>query len=108
MLRFLKYLILAPVAVVVLAFAYANRHIVSVSFDPLASGDASAFRVNAPLFLVIILSVMIGVISGGVTTWFSQGRHRRLARKLRIESEKMKADLDAVKGRTGSELARRA
>jgi uncharacterized integral membrane protein len=107
MLRFLKYLVLAPIAVALLAFAYANRHIVSVSFDPLASGDASALSIDAPLFAVIIASVMIGIVSGGVTTWFSQGRHRRLARKLRSESEKMKADLDAAKGRAGDALARR-
>ena len=108
MLRFLKYLIIAPITVVLLAFAYANRHIVTVSFDPLASVDGAAFSLSGPLFVVIILSVMIGVISGSVVTWFGQGRHRRLARQLRNETEKMKADLEVARPKPGAMVARRA
>jgi len=39
MRKFLKYLILAPVTLLFLAFAIANRQIVTVSFDPFNSGD---------------------------------------------------------------------
>jgi len=109
MLRFLELLVVVPVAIVLLLFAYANRHFVTVSFDPLASNDAAAaVSLTAPLFVVIILSVMVGVIAGGVTVWFGQGRHRRLTRQLRAESEKLKADLQAAKGRTAPVVARRA
>ena len=107
MLRFLKYLILVPVTIVVLAFAYANKHSVIVSIDPLA-GDASPWTVKGPLFLVIIASVIVGVISGAISTWFSQGRHRKLVRQLRAEREKLKHDLDATKGSAGTVVARRA
>ena len=34
--RFLKFLILAPIAALILAFAIANRQEISVSFDPFA------------------------------------------------------------------------
>jgi uncharacterized integral membrane protein len=107
MLRFLKYLILVPVTIVVLAFAYANKHAVVVSIDPLA-GDASQWTVKGPLFLVIIASVIVGVVAGAVSTWFSQGRHRRLARQLRVEREKLKRDLDATRGSDATSMARRA
>ncbi len=108
MLRFLKYLIIAPIAILALAFAYANRHIVTVSFDPFAGVDGPAFSFDAPLFVVIILSLMIGIVSGSAATWFGQGRHRRLVRQLRIDSEKLKADLDAAKAKPGAMVARRA
>jgi len=107
MLRFLKYLVLIPVTIVVLAFAYANKHAVIVSIDPVA-GDSSQWTVKGPLFLVIIASVIVGVVSGAVATWFSQGRHRRLARQLRVEREKLKRDLDATRVSAGTALARRA
>jgi uncharacterized integral membrane protein len=107
MLSFLKYLILFIVAIVVLAFAYANKHLVIVSVDPLA-GDASEWTVKGPLFLVIIASVMVGVVSGAISTWFSQGRHRKLARQLRLEREKLKRDLEATKSSTSTALAPRA
>jgi uncharacterized integral membrane protein len=108
MLRFLKYLVLVPIAIVLLAFAYANKHPVIVSIDPVA-GDSSIWTVKGPLFLVIIASVMIGIVSGGVATWFSQGRHRRLARQLRGERERLKADLAAAKsGGATSVAVRRA
>ena len=97
MLRFLKYLIIAPLAIVFLIFAFANRHLVTVSFDPFESGDIPAFSIDAPLFVVIIASIMIGVIAGGVTTWFAQGRHRRAARQIKADAEKLRADLQAAK-----------
>ncbi len=97
MLRFLKYLIIAPVAILLLIFAYANRHFVTVKFDPFDAGDIPDFSITAPLFVVIIGSIMIGVIAGGVTTWFTQGRHRRALRQIKGESEKLRADLQAAK-----------
>ena len=97
MLRLIKYLIIAPVAVLLLAFAFANRHWVTVSFDPFASDDAAAFSLSAPLFLVIVASIMIGVVAGGVATWFTQGRHRRALKQFRADGDKLRADLQAAK-----------
>ncbi len=54
-------------------FAVANRHFVTVSFDPFNSADPS-IAVRLPLFIVMIAVAMVGVIAGGVMTWFRQGR----------------------------------
>ena len=64
MVRFFKLVALAIVAVVILVLAFANRHVVTVSFDPFASGDNSAFSIAAPLFAVVIASAMLGVVAG--------------------------------------------
>ena len=95
MVRFLKFVIIAPIAIALLAFAFANRHFVTVSFDPFPSGDVPAFAVSAPLFVVLILTAMIGVIAGGAAVWFAQGRHRRAARRNRIEADRWRAEAEA-------------
>ncbi len=87
MIRFLKLLILVPIAVIVLAFAIANRTIVAVSFDPFSSADTSGAVIAAPLFVVLFLTLVVGVVLGGVATWFTQGVNRRKARRARDEVE---------------------
>ncbi len=104
MLRFLQYLVIVPVAILFLMFAFANRHWVTVSFDPFESGDEAAFALSAPLFIVIVLSIMIGVIAGGAATWLSQARHRRALRHARAEMEKLRVDLQAAKAAQTSNL----
>lgn len=104
MKTFLKWLVLAPVIIVFLAFAIANREPVRVVLDPLP-GDASDLQVTAPLFLVLLLAIGIGVLAGGFATWIAQGRHRRAARharsdldRLRNEAENLRAQLAARSG----------
>ena len=64
MLRFLKFVVVAPIAILLLVFAFANRQFVTVSFDPFVSGEIPAFAIEAPLFVVLILSAMVGVVAG--------------------------------------------
>ena len=56
MIRFLKALILLPVAILVVLLAVANRKPVLLSLDPF-SQDAPEFSVTVPLFGVIFLAV---------------------------------------------------
>jgi len=83
MKRLLKFIVIAPFALIFIAFAYANRHFVTVQFDPFASGDIPAFSLTAPLFAVIIMTAIFGVLAGGIVTWIAQGRYRRAARQNR-------------------------
>jgi hypothetical protein len=102
--------VIAPIAILFLIFAFANRHVITVSFDPFSSGDAAAFAMQGPLFVVLILAVALGVIAGGIATWLAQGKHRRAARANRAEAERLRADLQQARGLipAGSALARRA
>jgi uncharacterized integral membrane protein len=97
MIRFLKVVILVVCAVALLGFAFANRDFVTVSFDPFSSADNAAFSIPAPLFVVVIVAAMLGVIAGALATWFSQGRHRRASRQSRVEAEKWRAQAQALK-----------
>lgn len=86
----LKWIVLAPLAAALLVFALVNRQDVTVAFDPF--GNSPALTKTWPLFVWLGLAAMIGVVIGGVATWFGQARHRRAARQARVELERLKAE----------------
>src|SRR5947207_228588 len=104
MKSFLRALVLLPIAAVLLAFSFANRHLVSVSLDPFDS-QSPAYEVRAPLYVILFATVMIGVFIGGVASWWSQGKYRRAARRYRAEAERLRAEAihtaPEVAGRSG-------
>jgi uncharacterized integral membrane protein len=106
MVRFLKIAVFALAAVVLLGFAFANRHFVTVSFDPFGSGDNAALSMAAPLFAVAIVAAMFGVVAGAFATWLSQGRHRRASRQSRLEANKWRAHAEAMKAAQPDETPR--
>ena len=87
----LKWIVLVPLAAVVLVFALANRQAVTVTFDPFG-GSSRGLAVTLPLFVVLGLAAMIGVLTGGIATWFGQAHYRRAARRARIELDRLRAE----------------
>jgi uncharacterized integral membrane protein len=75
------WLVLVPLAIVILMFAVANRELVTVSFDPF-SGAQPAASLTMPLFVLIFILVLLGVLIGGIAAWMRQSRYRRAARVL--------------------------
>jgi uncharacterized membrane protein YciS (DUF1049 family) len=94
MKRLLQFIILLPVAIVGVAFAVANRHEIGVSFDPFSK--VTELQVKAPLFIVLILALMVGVVLGGSFTWFAQGRHRRALRDARGEAARWRGHAERL------------
>jgi uncharacterized integral membrane protein len=98
MRKFFTTLIVVPLGLILIVFAVANRHFVTVSFDPFNSVDPSV-SVSLPLFVLIILVAILGVVAGGCATWFGQRRWRRAARRheadARVAREQL-ADLRAA------------
>jgi len=89
LLTTLIVILLGPIFVV---FAVANRHFVTVSFDPIHSSDP-ALAFSLPLFLLLIVVAILGVLAGGGATWFGQRHWRRAARRHESEARAMKAEL---------------
>ena len=99
MRNIIKALVLIPVALVVLAFAIANRREISVSLDPFGNGDTSALTVTAPLFVFLIAALLLGVLLGGAASWLGQSKHRKAARQGRSEIERLRAEAVSLKAR---------
>jgi uncharacterized integral membrane protein len=89
------WLILVPLGLLFVVFAVANRHFVTVSFDPF-NAAAPSLSVSMPLFVLIILMAILGVIAGGCATWFSQRRWRRAARHHEADARIARAQLDDI------------
>jgi uncharacterized integral membrane protein len=94
--RFLKALVLLPVAVLIVLLAVANRSPVTLSFDPFTR-DVPEFAMQLPLFAVIFLAVMIGVVIGGTATWLAQGKHRRARRQFRREVTSLRNETERLR-----------
>ena len=92
MRKFFTGLVLIPLGVIFVVFAVANRHPVTVSFDPFNSTDPS-LGVRLPLFVVIIAVAILGVVAGGAATWFRQRHWRRAARRHEAEARQMGTQL---------------
>jgi len=103
MRKFLTYLVLVPLAIVILMFALANRQIVTVSFDPFSSTQP-ALSFTMPLFVLIFLLVLLGVLIGGVAAWLRQSKWRRNARRLEADVEALRREMAVLNER----LARNA
>lgn len=93
-------LILVPLAIVIIAFAVANRQIVTVSLDPFSS-SAPAASVTLPLFALIILLLIIGVLIGGLAAWLRQAKWRSMARRLERQVQALRKKVDALEGAAG-------
>lgn len=74
----MRWIVLPPVALIVMALAVANRRDVLLSFDPF-NPASPAIGIDMPLALVILIAVFAGILIGGVSTW-RQAR-RKAARR---------------------------
>ena len=92
MRKFLTALIVIPLGLILVTFAVANRHFITVSFDPFVSSDPS-LSVTLPLFLLLILTAAIGVVAGGLAVWFGQRRWRRAARRNEADARTARGEL---------------
>jgi uncharacterized integral membrane protein len=95
MRKFLAFVILVPLAIVIVMFAVANREVVTVSFDPFNSANpAVAFKL--PMFIWIFALMAFGVLVGGFAAWLRQHKWRQRARRAEAEARELRARLDVA------------
>jgi uncharacterized integral membrane protein len=101
MRKFLTALIVIPLALILVTFAVANRHFVTVSFDPFVSNDPD-FSKEVRLFWVIFVSATFGVIVGGCAVWFGQRHWRRAARRHEADARATRAELAGLQAQAAA------
>ena len=92
--------ILVPLAVVIIAFAVANRQIVTVSLDPF-SAEHPAASLTLPLFALVVVLLVVGVLIGGIAAWLRQAKWRRTARRLEREIADLHIEIEELKRTAG-------
>ena len=96
-------LVLVPLAIVFVAFAVANRQAVVVSFDPFDHVHPALTR-SLPLYALVLVLVIGGVVLGGVAAWLRQGKWRRAARLAEAEARGLRAEVERLKQRAGPSI----
>jgi len=98
--RFIKYLFLAVVALVLVLLALANREPVTLTVlpDNLAEWVNWNFIVTLPLFLVILGGIVAGLLIGFVWEWFREHRQRAEAKAQRRERDRLAREVAQLRG----------
>lgn len=85
--KIINFVILLPLAVVLILLSVANRNSVTLALNPFRPED-SVLSLNAPFFVFLFLALMIGILLGSAATWLAQGKYRKQARSLREDQMK--------------------
>jgi hypothetical protein len=67
-----------------------------VSFDPFSS-TAPAYAATLPLYAIIFVVLIVGVLVGGVASWISQRYWRRATKRLDAEVRTLHEEMDAMR-----------
>ena len=86
-MKIVSWILLVAVAVVVAAFAVANRSPVLLSLEPLG------YVITLPLYALVIGTLFVGAVIGGGTTWLGAGKTRRAIRAARRRTDRLEREL---------------
>lgn len=104
MIRYLRYVFLLAVALVLLTVAIANRTPVTLSLLPEDMAVVLGFggQIELPLFLVIFGGVVAGVLIGFVWEWFREYKHRSAVTVKSREVGKLERELAVLRDTKGA------
>jgi len=96
-MRFLTHIVTLAIAVIVVWFAIANRHVVDLTFDPLP------LSLSLPFYLPVLVAVLLGLVAGGVISWRTGRTRRARLRAAERERDELQRNLNkpAPKDRPG-------
>ena len=90
-MKVFSWLVGGPLAVIILVFALCNRQSVSLSLWPF---DDS---IGLPVYLVVLLPLLIGLVAGASMAGLSAFKHRRNARRQAKRVADLERQLDALR-----------
>ena len=83
----LSWILTLPLMAVAVIFAIANREMVTLDLWPLA------LTIQAPLFVLVLGSAVVGLLAGAMVAWFSGGPTRRRARMARRRAAELEREV---------------
>jgi len=90
-MKLLSWIMLPVLTIFLAAFAIANRHVVMVSIDPFP------LSIGVPLYAVVFMALLLGLLAGGLMVWWRQGRWRKTARANKREVGRLHQELNDAK-----------
>ncbi|SKA02889.1 lipopolysaccharide assembly protein LapA domain-containing protein [Consotaella salsifontis] len=95
--KVISFVILVPIAVVLIIFCVANREMTTLSLDPL--GTLPQLQLSAPLFVLLMGFLIVGVFLGGIGTFVTQAHYRRAAFRRKHELERARNEAEEARER---------
>lgn len=93
-MRYLSWLITLPLTVIAISFAVSNLMPVQLSLWPFP------FFVEVPAFALVLVTLVVGFLLGGLTVWVGQHHHRKAERQHQSRADKLQKELDALRAGT--------
>lgn len=100
-MRTLKLVVLALILVALVLLALANREAVTLNLLPDGLAPVMPVSVTLPLFVVCLLSVVVGMIVGYLVEWLREHKHRHRANQKAREAERLDAEVKKLRKATG-------
>ncbi len=94
-MRYIRYAVLAVLAIVMVTVAIANRGPLTLRLLPeeLSGLFGFSWQITLPIFIVLLLAVLFGVVLGFVWEWIREHRYRAEAVGERRAREKLEQQL---------------
>jgi len=82
-------------AVFLVTLAVANRHTVRFVLDPF-NVQNPVLAIDLPFYACLFGLLIVGVVLGGIATWFGQSKWRRMARTRTQEAVRWRAEAERL------------
>ncbi len=91
-MRYLSWIVTLPLTALAISFAVSNLTPVQLALWPLVGS------VEVPAFTLVLVTLVVGFLAGGVTVWVGQHRHRKSSRQHQARADRLQKELDAARG----------
>ena len=99
-MRYIRYAFWAVVGIGLISVAIANRGVVTLSLFPDAISDLLGLNhnISLPLFIVILMSVAVGLLIGFVWEWLREHKFRSEKNRTQKELKNTQREIRRMKG----------
>ncbi|WP_282077789.1 lipopolysaccharide assembly protein LapA domain-containing protein [Epibacterium ulvae] len=98
-MRYLRYAVLASLAIILASIAMANRNFVDLKLMPDALAELVGVNpgISLPLFVVVIGGVGAGLMIGFLAEYLREHKHRREAGERKREARRLAREVNKLK-----------
>jgi uncharacterized integral membrane protein len=89
--RYWSWIITLPLLALAVVFVIFNREPVALELWPFG------IRLEAPLFLIVLVSAFFGLLIGGIAAWISGGSLRRRARHAQNRANELEREVSRLR-----------
>ena len=97
-MRYLRWFVLAVMAIVLITVSLANRDPLTVRVLPNEIADLAGanWEYTLPTYAILLLAILFGVLLGFVWEWIREHKHRATALTEKRERERLEREVEKV------------